>query len=150
MTVAAPTRFGAFIAPYHDPAGNPTLQLRRDIELVELLDELGYDEVWFGEHHSGAYEIVASPELMIAAAAERTKRIRLGTGVNSLSYHHPFILADRIMQLDHMTMGRAMLGIGPGPAAVRRVHDGHRPAAPAGHDDRGRRGDRARCCAARS
>jgi limonene 1,2-monooxygenase len=114
MTVPGPTRFGAFIAPYHDPAGNPSLQLRRDLELVELLDELGYDEAWFGEHHSGAYEIIASPELMIAAAAERTKRIRLGTGVNSLSYHHPYVLADRIMQLDHMTMGRAMLGMGPG------------------------------------
>src|SRR3954453_20550863 len=110
----SPTRFGAFIAPYHDPAGNPTLQLRRDLELAELLDELGYDEVWFGEHHSGAYETIASPELMIAAAAERTTRIRLGTGVSSLSYHHPYILAHRIMQLDHMTMGRAMLGMGPG------------------------------------
>jgi limonene 1,2-monooxygenase len=114
MTVTGPSRFGAFIAPYHDPAGNPALQMRRDIQLAELLDQLGYDEVWFGEHHSGAFEIIASPELMIAAAAERTKRIRLGTGVNSLSYHHPYILADRIMQLDHLTMGRAMLGIGPG------------------------------------
>ncbi len=111
---AAPSRFGAFIAPYHDPAGNPSLQIRRDLQLAELLDDLGYDEVWFGEHHSGAYEIVASPELMIAAAAERTSRIRLGTGVNSLSYHHPYVLADRIMQLDHMTRGRAMLGMGPG------------------------------------
>jgi limonene 1,2-monooxygenase len=114
MTVPGPSRFGAFIAPYHDPKGNPTLQLRRDLELVELLDSLGYDEAWFGEHHSGAYETIASPELMIAPAAERTKRIRLGTGVNSLSYHHPYVLADRIMQLDHLTMGRAMLGMGPG------------------------------------
>jgi limonene 1,2-monooxygenase len=112
--VSGPTRFGAFIAPYHDPTGNPSRQLRRDLDLIELLDDLGYDEAWIGEHHSGAYEIVASPELMIAAAAERTTRIRLGTGVNSLSYHHPYILADRIMQLDHMTMGRTMLGIGPG------------------------------------
>lgn len=114
MTVPGPTRFGAFIAPYHDPAGNPTLQIRRDLELAEHLDRLGYDEAWFGEHHSGAYETFASPELMIAAAAERTTRLRLGTGVNSLSYHHPFVLADRIMQLDHMTGGRVMLGMGPG------------------------------------
>src|SRR3954471_23835352 len=114
MDIPGPSRFGAFIAPYHDPAGNPTLQLRRDLDLAVLLDELGYDEVWFGEHHRGAYEIIASPELMIAAAGERTKRIRLGTGVNSLSYHHPYVLADRIMQLDHLTMGRTMLGIGPG------------------------------------
>ncbi len=113
-TIPRPTRFGAFVAPYHGLAGNPTLQMRRDLELAVLLDDLGYDEIWFGEHHSGGYETFASPELMIAAAAERTKRIRLGTGVNSLSYHQPFILADRIMQLDHLTMGRAMLGIGPG------------------------------------
>ncbi|HZP31650.1 MAG TPA: LLM class flavin-dependent oxidoreductase, partial [Acidimicrobiia bacterium] len=74
----APARFGAFVAPFHDPRGNPTLQLRRDLDLVEHLDRLGYDEVWLGEHHSGAYEISASPEVMIAAAAERTRRIRLG------------------------------------------------------------------------
>jgi limonene 1,2-monooxygenase len=109
-----PTRFGAFIAPYHDSAGNPTLQLRRDIELAVHLDRLGYDEVWFGEHHSGAYEMSASPEVMIAAAGERTRRIMLGTGVSSLTYHHPFVLADRIVQLDHLTTGRVMLGIGPG------------------------------------
>ena len=114
MTIPRPTRFGAFVAPYHGLDGNPTLQMRRDLDLAVLLDELGYDEVWFGEHHSGGYEMSASPELMIAAAAERTKRIRLGTGVNSLTYHQPLILADRIMQLDHLTMGRAMLGIGPG------------------------------------
>ena len=51
---------------------------------------------------------------MIAAAGERTKQIRLGTGVSSLPYHSPFLLADRIMQLDHLTMGRVMFGIGPG------------------------------------
>ena len=107
-------RFGAFVAPFHSPKGNPTLQLRRDIELAVHLDELGFDEIWYGEHHSGAYETIASPELMIAAAGERTTRIRFGTGVNSVPYHHPYILADRIMQLDHMTRGRVMLGIGPG------------------------------------
>jgi len=110
----APARFGAFVAPFHDPRGNPTLQLRRDLDLVEHLDRLGYDEVWLGEHHSGAYEISASPEVMIAAAAERTRRIRLGTGVNSLPYHNPYLLADRIVQLDHLSMGRVMLGMGPG------------------------------------
>ena len=107
-------RFGAFVAPFHSPRGNPTLQLRRDIELAVHLDELGFDEVWYGEHHSGAYETIASPELMIAAAGERTHRIRFGTGVNSVPYHHPYILADRIMQLDHLTRGRVMLGVGPG------------------------------------
>jgi limonene 1,2-monooxygenase len=107
-------RFGAFIAPFHPMGENPTLAIQRDLELVELLEQLGYDEAWIGEHHSASYELIASPEVFIAAAAERTKHIRLGTGVSSLPYHHPFMLADRINQLDHMTRGRVMFGVGPG------------------------------------
>ncbi|MFJ3723426.1 LLM class flavin-dependent oxidoreductase [Streptomyces sp. NPDC090045] len=109
-----PTRFGAFLAPYHRPDRDPALQLRRDLDLVAALDRLGYEEVWVGEHHSAGYEIIASPEVFLAAAAERTGRIRLGTGVNSLPYHQPLILADRICQLDQQSRGRAMLGAGPG------------------------------------
>ena len=107
-------RFGAFIAPFHPIDENPTLAIQRDLELVELMDQLGFDEAWIGEHHSAAYELIASPEVFIAAAAERTKHIRLGTGVSSLPYHHPLMLADRINQLDHMTRGRVMFGAGPG------------------------------------
>ncbi|HEY2179418.1 MAG TPA: LLM class flavin-dependent oxidoreductase [Caulobacteraceae bacterium] len=107
-------RFGAFIAPFHPVDENPTLAIERDLELVQWLDALGYEEAWIGEHHSAGYEIIASPEVFIAAAAERTRHIRLGTGVSSLPYHHPYILADRINQLDHMTRGRAMFGVGPG------------------------------------
>lgn len=106
--------FGIFLAPFHPIRENPALSLRRDFELIEWLDELGYDEAWIGEHHSAGYEIIASPELFIAAAAERTRRIRLGTGVCSLPYHHPLMLADRITQLDYQTRGRAMFGVGPG------------------------------------
>ena len=107
-------RFGAFIAPFHPLDENPTLAIQRDLELVEHMDRLGYDEAWIGEHHSAGYELIASPEVFIAAAAERTKTIRLGTGVSSLPYHHPLMLADRINQLDHMTRGRVMFGVGPG------------------------------------
>jgi limonene 1,2-monooxygenase len=107
-------RFGIFLAPFHPVGQNPTLALERDLELIEHLDRLGFDEAWFGEHHSAGYEIIASPEVFIAAAAPRTKHIRLGTGVSSLPYHQPFILADRIVLLDHLTRGRVMLGVGPG------------------------------------
>ena len=107
-------RFGAFIPPHSPPDENPILALEHDMELVEWLDKLNYDEAWIGEHHSGGWEITASPELFIAAAAQRTRTIRLGTGVASLPYHHPLILADRIRQLDYMTRGRAMFGVGPG------------------------------------
>ncbi len=106
--------FGIFLAPFHPVGENPTYALRRDLELVEWLDRLSYDEAWIGEHHSAGYEIIAAPELFIAAAAERTRHIRLGTGVASLPYHNPLMLADRMVLLDHLTMGRAMFGVGPG------------------------------------
>jgi len=109
-----PLKFGIFLAPFHPTGQNPTAALERDLDLVALLDKLGYDEAWIGEHHSAGYEIIASPELFIATAAERTRRIKLGTGVVSLPYHHPFMTAQRIIQLDHITRGRVMLGCGPG------------------------------------
>ena len=106
--------FGIFLAPFHRIGENPTLSLDRDMELIEWLDYLGYDEVWVGEHHSAGWELIASPEIFIAAAAERTKHIMLGSGVTSLPYHHPLLVAQRFVQLDHMTRGRTMLGCGPG------------------------------------
>lgn len=116
--MAAPTtgpqRFGIFLAPFHPVGQNPTLALQRDLALIEHLDGLGFDEAWIGEHHSAGYEIIASPEVFIAAAAERTRRIRLGTGVSSLPYHQPLMLADRMVLLDHLTRGRVMFGVGPG------------------------------------
>jgi limonene 1,2-monooxygenase len=110
---------GIFLAPFHEMSENPILALERDMELLQHLDALNYTEAWIGEHHSGGFEIIGSPEVFIAAAAERTKHIRLGTGVVSLPYHNPFIVADRMVQLDYQTRGRAMLGVGPGSL----VHD---------------------------
>src|SRR5580658_2197287 len=107
-------RAGIFLAPFHPLDEDPTEALHRDLDLVEFLDRIGFDEGWIGEHHSGGFEIISSPELFIAAAAMRTRRIKLGTGVVSLPYHNPLMLADRIIQLDHMTRGRVMFGVGPG------------------------------------
>ena len=107
-------KFGTFIPPIQSIKENPTLCIERDIKLVEHMDSLGYDEAWFGEHHSAGTELFASPELMILAAHNSTRRIKLGTGVSSLPYHHPLVFADRFIQLHNMTQGRAMLGVGPG------------------------------------
>lgn len=107
-------KFGAFLAPHHPIGEHPMLQFRSDLDLVERLDQLGYDEFWCGEHHSTGWEMIASPEMFLAAAGERSHRIKLGTGVVSLPYHHPFIVAQRMVQLDHMTGGRAIFGSGPG------------------------------------
>jgi limonene 1,2-monooxygenase len=110
----AKLRFGYFIAPFHRAGTNPTLALQRDLEFIEHLDALGFDEVWLGEHHSAGSEIISSPEIFIGAAAERAKRIRFGTGVISLAYHNPLWVADRLMLLDHLTHGRVIGGVGPG------------------------------------
>src|SRR4051794_7929585 len=107
-------RFGIFMAPFHPAGINPTILLDSDLELIEHLDKLGFDEAWVGEHHSAGSEVIASPEIFIAAAAQRTRHIKLGTGVISASYHNPLWVAERAVQLDHMTKGRFMLGLGPG------------------------------------
>ena len=107
-------RFGTFLAPHHPIGESPTLQFQSDLELATHLDHLGYDEFWCGEHHSTGWEMIASPEMFLAAAGQVTSTIKLGTGVVSLPYHHPFNVAQRMVQLDHMTKGRAMFGSGPG------------------------------------
>ena len=107
-------RHGVFVPPFHPMDENPTACIDRDLELMQWLDRLGFHEAWIGEHHSAGFEIISSPELFIAVAAERTRNIRFGTGVISLPYHQPLMVANRIVQLDHMTKGRIMFGAGPG------------------------------------
>lgn len=114
IATAGRLRFGAFLPPIHPLGENPTWWLRHDLDLMAHLDRLGFDEAWIGEHHSTGRDIIAAPEIFIAAAAERTTRIRLGTGMTSITYHHPLWVADRMVMLDHLTQGRVMLGVGPG------------------------------------
>lgn len=82
--------------------------------MVDHLDELGYDEVWVGEHHSTGWENIGSPEVFIAASAQRTQRIEYGTGVVQLGLHNPLVVLDRMIMLDHLTRGRTMFGVGIG------------------------------------
>ena len=114
MVESRHVRTGVFLPPHHNNDENVSLCMQRDFELVEYLEQLGFTEVWMGEHHSGGMQIYGAPDLFIAAAAERTSRIKLGSGVISLPYHHPLNTAGRIAQLDHQTRGRAMFGFGPG------------------------------------
>jgi limonene 1,2-monooxygenase len=106
--------FGCFLPPAHDPKKSPYTALQHDIELCCLADDLGFDEVWLGEHHSGGWTTLSSPELMIAALARQTRRIKFATGVIPLPYHHPVHIAERILLLDHLTAGRVILGCGTG------------------------------------
>ena len=111
-------KFGIFLAPFHRVGEDPTLCFARDMQLIEWLDELGYEEAFIGEHHSSGWEIISSPEIFMAVAATRTRRIMLGSGVVSVPYHHPFHIANRFALLDHLTRGRVMLGCGPGALAA--------------------------------
>ena len=122
-------QFGAFITPNHRPGDDPTLALERDLQLVEELEALGYAEAWFGEHHSSGWQYIASPETFIAAASQRTTRIRLATGVAGLSFQHPLMLADRMVLLDHLSRGRVILGTGPGGPQVDAPMLGLDPAS---------------------
>ena len=80
-------RHGIFLPPFHPNEEDPTQCLERDLELMTWLDRLGFHEAWIGEHHSAGFEIISSPEIFIAVAAERTKHIRFGTHC-SISFLH--------------------------------------------------------------
>jgi limonene 1,2-monooxygenase len=108
------SRIGVFLSPVHETGQDPHLAIRRNLDLVELLDDLNFDEAWFGEHQSLGWGLVGAPETMIAAASQRTRQIRLANGVVPLSAHHPFHVATRAVHLDHLTRGRYILGVGPG------------------------------------
>ena len=127
MTVPNRMKFGIFMGPFHRVGENPTLALERDLELIQWLDLLGFDEAYVGEHHSAGWETIASPEMFLATAAERTRHIRLGTGVISLPYHHPYMVANRMVLLDHLTRGRVILGVGPGALASDALMLGIKP-----------------------
>ncbi|MET0135379.1 MAG: LLM class flavin-dependent oxidoreductase [Kibdelosporangium sp.] len=109
-----PSRFGCFTSPLHAPGADPYLLLQEDLQLAADLDRLGFDELWVGEHHSGGWASLSGPDLFIATAAQRARRIKFATGVLGLPYHHPFLVAERAVLLDHLTDGRFILGAGSG------------------------------------
>ena len=93
--------------------GSPDHYYRQILEQVELLESLGFDSVWFSEHHCGSYSF-GNPAVIGAAAANRTKRIRIGTGVALLPLHHPIVQAEQYGMLDVLSGGRLEYGIGRG------------------------------------
>lgn len=106
-------KYSFFMMPLHLPSENPSLAFDRDIDLINFADELDFDEFYIGEHHTAGWETIPSPEMALAKASATAKRIRLGTSVTSIPFHHPFHVAERFAFLDHLTRGRAVLGVGP-------------------------------------
>ena len=109
----ASLKFGILLEPFHPTNENPDCALEQGLELITFLDSLGYDYAWVGDHLSDGFGNIESPDVFIKMAAERTRNIRLGACVSSLSSQHPLVLADRIMQLDHVTRGRVAFCAGP-------------------------------------
>ena len=102
--------------PMHPPGSDIGVTLQTDLSQVERLDALypAFEEVWVGEHFTAEWENIPAPDIFIAAALQRTRHIRLGTGVSCLPNHSPFQLAHRIALLDQLAQGRFFWGIGSG------------------------------------
>ncbi len=107
-------KLGLFTMPCHPPHRKHAETFDEDLELLVLADQQGYEEAWIGEHTATTWENIPVPELIIATALERTKNIKLATGVSCIPNHNPVQLAARIAQIDTMAKGRFMWGIGVG------------------------------------
>ena len=103
---------GVFMQPSHPPEGDIYDCHKYDLDYLVLLDQCGYDEAWIGEHFLAPWEPNPAPDLLIAQALMRTKRIIMAAGVHNLPYHHPAELAHRVAYLDHMAQGRFRFGVG--------------------------------------
>ena len=106
--------FGLFAMSERYPWENWSLGLDLDIEELQRVEELGFDEYWTGEHHAIPFEGTADPLLMLAKGTAVTDRIKLAPGVVPAPFHDPFKTAERLAQLDHMSHGRMIYGIGNG------------------------------------
>lgn len=110
-------RFGLFSVCDHYPAELPrtSAQLYGELlEQVEAADHLGFDSFWVAEHHFHEYGAIPSPAVFLAAAAQRTKRIRLGAAVVVLPFHNPLLVAEDYAMVDMLSGGRLNLGVGSG------------------------------------
>lgn len=105
-------KYGLFMMPNHPPERNIYDAHQWDLDYLGLADELGYEEAWIGEHFTSPWEPIPAPDLMIAQALMRTKRIKLAPGAHLLPFHHPAELAHRVAYLDHIAQGRFMFGVG--------------------------------------
>jgi len=86
---------------------------------IDLGDEVGFDTVWLGElHFSRAFSILADPLMLLAAASQRTSRIRLGTAVTLLPLHNPVKIAEEAAIVDLLSNGRLEFGVGRGTAPL--------------------------------
>ena len=124
-------RFGTFSYNQARPRVPEKQAFEELLEQILLTERLGFDEAWFAEHHHSDYGLLASPNLMIANLAPRTKRLRMGNLVNALPLHDPIRLAEECAILDILTDGRLNVGLGRGVQRDDIKHGLDRDAAQA-------------------
>ena len=110
-------RLGMFMMPVHPPGRSLSDTLAEDTAKSILADQLGYDELWMGEHFSATTEPFPSPLMFLAGLVPQTKNLTFGTAVINLPNHHPAIVAGEAAQFDHMSGGRFLFGVGSGGLA---------------------------------
>src|SRR6266571_1807056 len=121
-------RFGIF--DHLDDNGMPrSQQFEERLTLIELLEAEGFHAYHLAEHHSTPLGCAPAPSVFLAAAAQRTRRIRLGPLVYLLPLHHPLRLLEEICMLDHLSGGRLQLGVGRGGALLEHQRYGIEPAS---------------------
>lgn len=111
-------KLGMFGQAYHPPGKSPYDCQEWDLQVIRWMDELGFQEAWFGEHHALPWEPNPAPDMLIAQAFRETTRIRLGTGGICLPYHNPAVIANRVAWLDQISQGRLNFGVAPGSVAA--------------------------------
>jgi alkanesulfonate monooxygenase SsuD/methylene tetrahydromethanopterin reductase-like flavin-dependent oxidoreductase (luciferase family) len=107
-------RFGTFFFFQAPPGHRHADIIHRELEQVEWTEELGFDEVWFTEHHFIDYGLSVDPSSLAAAAASRTRRVRIGLAAAILPFHHPLRLAEQMALVDIIANGRLDVGVGRG------------------------------------
>jgi alkanesulfonate monooxygenase SsuD/methylene tetrahydromethanopterin reductase-like flavin-dependent oxidoreductase (luciferase family) len=108
---------GLFTMPFHHPSRDYTTILEEDREAIVLADRLGFTEAFVGEHFSSWSERITSPLIFLASLVDRTRQIRLATGVINMPQIHPATVAAHAAMFDHLCRGRFIMGIGPGGLA---------------------------------
>ena len=107
-------RFGHFFYPMVFDDSNDSAAIDQCMFEAELVEELGFDAIWFAEHHFTGEVVYGDPLVLAGAVAAKTKRILLGFGIVEMALHHPVRLAIQTAVLDNLSHGRVILGTGRG------------------------------------
>ena len=123
-------RFGTFYFFQTPPGHDHADVVHRELDQMVLAEELGFDRIWLTEHHFIEYGIAVDPALLAAAAAMRTRRVRIGLAAAILPFHHPIRLAEQLAMVDILSGGRLDVGIGRGNRPVWLRQQSERCRAP--------------------